>query len=441
LTTGFFSQAPDNSTRLGQRTVQPEEERHIVSHRIRHGTPVYNEIVVSGGSRGGAGNAMSELQDAGRMLAEAEQAAIANDLVFAYELLRGAARIQEAELGPLHPDLANTLNNLAIVAEKTGRLGDAETFYRRAVAIASASLPVDHPMIAASRENLEDFCRARGLPIDTPAFMTLPARDTAAGLDASAPESAGGASATPGDVRTAEAGLSMEAAPPLSGSPWPVSRQRTPTASQPLSPVPRPDSRSVAWAAIGVVVVLITAMFFVRRPWSSRETSTTAPPAEPTTRPQAAERALPPRAEPPGVPAIEQARPPIVPRRDDGDVLIVTPTAPTPSSGAATLATAQLCRNFSTSGASWQCDPAVDPVSPGRLVLYTRVKSPRDAVVVHRWYRGDTLQQSVQLAIRANATDGYRTYSRQTVDGGADWRVEVSSANGDLLHERRFAVR
>ena len=102
---------------------------------------------------------------------------------------------------------------------------------------------------------------------------------------------------------------------------------------------------------------------------------------------------------------------------------------------------AQLCRTFSTSGASWQCDPAVDPVSPGVIVLSTRVRSPRDAVVVHRWYRGDALRQSVKLMIRANATAGYRTYSRQTVDAGADWRVEVTGENGDLLHERRFAVR
>ena len=81
---------------------------------------------------------MSELRDAGRMIEAAEQAAIADDLSLADELLRAAARIQEAELGPLHPDLANTLNNRAIVAEKAGRFGDAETFYRRAVAIASA---------------------------------------------------------------------------------------------------------------------------------------------------------------------------------------------------------------------------------------------------------------------------------------------------------------
>ena len=97
------------------------------------------------------------------MLEVAEHAATGGDFASADELLRGAARIQEAELGPLHPDLANTLNNLAIVAEKMGRPGDAETFYRRATAIASASLPADHPMVADSRQNLEDFCRARGL--------------------------------------------------------------------------------------------------------------------------------------------------------------------------------------------------------------------------------------------------------------------------------------
>ena len=143
-----------------------------------------------------------------------------DDLALADELLRGAARIQEAELGPLHPDLANTLNNLAIVAEKTGRLDDAETFYRRAVAIASASLPADHPMIAASRENLEDFCRAHGLPIDPPAFMT-PARDTAGGLDAFAREGAAGAAETPADVGADDAGFSLAATRPPSGSPSP----------------------------------------------------------------------------------------------------------------------------------------------------------------------------------------------------------------------------
>jgi tetratricopeptide (TPR) repeat protein len=119
---------------------------------------------------------MPELQTVPELLGKAESAAAAGDLASADELLRAIARIQEDELGPLHPDLANTLNNLAIVAENTGRTGDAETFYRRAVAIASASLSPDDPMLAASRQNLEDFCRAQGLPIDGPAVVEPPTR-------------------------------------------------------------------------------------------------------------------------------------------------------------------------------------------------------------------------------------------------------------------------
>jgi Tetratricopeptide repeat/Protein of unknown function (DUF2914) len=375
---------------------------------------------------------MSELRDAGRMLEAAEQAAAADDLASAVELLRSAARIQEAELGPLHPDLANTLNNLAIVAEKAGRLGDAETFYRRAVAIASASLPAGHPMIAASRENLEDFRRARGLPIDIPALMTPAARDTAARVNASAVDT---------EIAAVDSGLATDAGLPPSGSPWPVRPPRTRTVSEAHPSAPRRSSRSLATAAIGVVVVLVTMMFLVKRPSSSRETSTPAPSAEPTP-PHAAERAQPTGAEPARPAPRKPAQPPtVVPRNDDRD--IPTDKAPVPSraTGAVTLTTAQLCRNFSTSGASWRCDRAVDPVSPGPVVLYTRIKSPRHAVVVHRWYRGDTLRQSVKLPIRANATAGYRTYSRQTVDGGTDWRVEVRSAEGVLLHERRFVVR
>src|SRR5258708_32605783 len=107
--------------------------------------------------QGSAGDAMSEHQDARDLLDRAERAATAGDLASADELLRSAARIQEAELGPLHPDLANTLNNLAIVAERTGRPSEAETLYRRAAAIAAAALPPGHPMGAESRQKPEDL--------------------------------------------------------------------------------------------------------------------------------------------------------------------------------------------------------------------------------------------------------------------------------------------
>ena len=123
---------------------------------------------------------MTEKQDARDMLDRAEHAATAGDFASADELLRGAARIQEEELGPLHPDLANTLNNLAIVAEQTGSSSEAETLYRRAAAIAAAAFPSDHPMVVASRQNLEGFCRARGLSIDAPAAITPDADGTRA---------------------------------------------------------------------------------------------------------------------------------------------------------------------------------------------------------------------------------------------------------------------
>ena len=77
----------------------------------------------------------------------------------------------------------------------------------------------------------------------------------------------------------------------------------------------------------------------------------------------------------------------------------------------------------------------------GPIVFYTRVRSPRDAEVVHRWYYGDVLRQTVRLTIRANVSDGYRTYSRHLVDRAGDWRVEARTDAGDLIHEQRFTVR
>jgi hypothetical protein len=148
---------------------------------------------------------------------------------------------------------------------------------------------------------------------------------------------------------------------------------------------------------------------------------------------------MPPRlAAPPNRPApIDQAGPPTAaPRRGDRTIVTDKPSA----AGGITVATAQLCQRFSISGSSWRCDPVGHFAAPGPMTFYTRIRSPRDTAVVHRWYHGDTLRQSVMLRIQANATDGYRTYSRLNVDGG-QWRLEVRSADGQLLHEQRFAVQ
>jgi hypothetical protein len=180
------------------------------------------------------------------------------------------------------------------------------------------------------------------------------------------------------------------------------------------------------WVAIAIVV----AVLLVWRPWSSRNTST-SPSAD----------VVPPRPEalPPG-PAT--AEPPAPPKtaflRGNRGAAGSEQAAPAP--GAVTLVAAELCRSFSTSGRSWRCEPASDSIAPGALVLYTRIRSTRADTVVHRWYHGRTLRQSVTLAIGANTNEGYRTYSRQTVTSG-DWRVEVRNADGSLLDERRFSVR
>jgi predicted nucleic acid-binding protein len=339
---------------------------------------------------------MTEQQDARHLLERAERAATAGDLVSADELLRGAARIQEQELGPHHPDLANTLNNLAIVAERTGSWSEAETFYRRAAAIAAAALPSDHPMTVASRQNLEDFCRARGLSIDAPA-VTTPTRDT---------------------KREVSAFTSKR------------------TEADPIAPDPTSGKAShvLQWVATGAVV-LVAAVLLLLRPWSSRDASSAAPPGPAA---QPAETLPPQIAAPPTRSApIEQSAPPAsAPPRNDRNV----PTNKARAAGGIAVATAQLCRTFSTSGSNWRCDPVGDTAAPGPMVFYTRVRTPRDTAVVHRWYHGGTLRQSVTLTIQANTTEGYRTYTRLTVDKG-DWRLEVRSADGNLLHEQRFAVQ
>ena len=314
---------------------------------------------------------MPGLQDAGRMLEGAEQAALAADFESAGELLRGAARIQEAELGPVHPDLANTFNNLAVVAERAGRLDEAEAFYRRAVAIAAASLPAEHPMIAASRDNLEAFCRARGLPVEAPDAAAVSLGDA---LTEPEPD--------PFDELDPGSFVELELAPPPRiDSPRPIIAAISPAAA-PSLPARRSMRTAIPVSIAVYIAVSIAVALMIWRLWSSPG----APPGLTATAPSGANPA--PLAE-----AAAQAAPPV--------------TSPSPAVVA--LTAVELCQAFSTRGESWRCDPAGDCASPGALVLYTRVRSASDGVVVHRWYRGETLTQAVRLRTQANARQGYRT--------------------------------
>ena len=103
-----------------------------------------------------------------QILDSAARAASSEDYAKAEALLREAARLQESTLGPAHPDLASTFNNLAVVCEKENKLADAGEFYHRAFSIASASLDADHPLVLTSRENLDEFHRIYGRPDEPP---------------------------------------------------------------------------------------------------------------------------------------------------------------------------------------------------------------------------------------------------------------------------------
>ena len=93
------------------------------------------------------------------IIESAEQAAAAGNYSSAEKLLREAAALQEQTLGPHHPDLANTLNNLGVVCEMADNPIDAEHYFRRAYTIATATLAPDHPFVVTSQQEPSRFLR------------------------------------------------------------------------------------------------------------------------------------------------------------------------------------------------------------------------------------------------------------------------------------------
>jgi hypothetical protein len=347
---------------------------------------------------------MPEPHEARSIIESAGQAAAAGNYSSAEKLLREAAALQEQTLGAHHPDLANTLNNLGVVCEMADNPIDAEHYFRRAHTIAAATLAPDHPFVVTSRKNLHDFCAARGRPAE----LGPSPPGVAAWLDAPAPR----------------------AAPPESSPP---------AKKQDVTPLPRKRSlRPLAVAALSGAALLIVVLMMAGR-WGNGAEETKSPPA--TARATAGETPAP-RPTPPPAEPIERPQPaakPVQPTRSETDAVSARPPAPTGSAATPTAVTAQLC----TALRAWRCTAADSQVPPGPLFFYTQVKSATATTIEHRWYHGDRLRHAVQLRIQANPGAGYRTYSRQTISSErvGDWRVELRSADGAVLHEERFAVR
>jgi len=341
------------------------------------------------------------------ILDSAARAASSDDYASAESLLREAARLQETTLGSEHPDLASTFNNLAIVCEKEHKLTDAGEFYRRAFAIASASLDSDHPLVLTSRQNLDEFHRVHGRLDEAVAGRLKPAP-------------------TSPSVPTVDEAVTSRLKPAAT-SPLPDTTAE-PFPSESTLAVPATPGRRLP-LVIGVVagIVLLGAFAMMRgtrsapkaveEPKAVQETS----PVPPAPRAQPTEKNVRVASSPPsGTPARAVVR---------------TSTDERPR-----IVEASLCESLSTSGAQWECAAASDRAAAGSLYFYTRIAAATSTRVHHRWYRNGTLRQDVELAIQANPAAGYRTYSRQRLDSG-DWRVEAVTAEGVVLHEARVAIR
>jgi Protein of unknown function (DUF2914)/Tetratricopeptide repeat len=356
---------------------------------------------------------MPESRDHRSVVEAAEKAAGAGDYATAERLLREAAALQEASLGPQHPDLANTLNNLGIVCEITQKPVDAERFFRRAYGIAAATLKPDHPFVTTSRKNLEDFCRARGKPVDLP-----PAK----------------AAAPPPLHPEKRKPVVVEKKKPVTR---PAAASGPRKTSEPPGPVVAAGGLPSP-LAIGILLAIALVVTFIATPLF-RSNDAAEPPAA---NPEAAALASPAPA------PVDNKIKPTPPAQKPAAAVAPSPARRAEKgSGRAALAApvlveARLCRDLATDE-DWECASPRSPVGAGPLFFYTRLKSPTDTTVQHRWYRGNRVRQVVELRVRANTNAGYRTYSRNTINDQdqADWRVELTTSDGTLLKEIRFTVR
>jgi tetratricopeptide (TPR) repeat protein len=77
-------------------------------------------------------------------------------------LYQRALRIWEKALGPEHPDVATSLNNLAELCRAQGKYAEAEPLHQRALGIREKALGPEHPDVATSLNNLALHYRAQG---------------------------------------------------------------------------------------------------------------------------------------------------------------------------------------------------------------------------------------------------------------------------------------
>ncbi|MEM9488469.1 MAG: CHAT domain-containing tetratricopeptide repeat protein [Myxococcota bacterium] len=80
----------------------------------------------------------------------------------ALPLVQRSLKIREKALGPDHPDVAASLNNLAILHRSRGEYDEALPLYKRSLAIREKAQGPDHPDVAGSLNNLARLHESRG---------------------------------------------------------------------------------------------------------------------------------------------------------------------------------------------------------------------------------------------------------------------------------------
>jgi hypothetical protein len=423
---------------------------------------------------------MPEALELPTLTAAAARAANDDDIPAAAALLRQAVALQISTLGPDHPDVATTLNNLALMLERLGHVKEAGQCYRRAHAIAAAALGPDDPIVQVSRANLDAF-RANvqpdegddSAPIDPsvwgdledfPTGATTPAPPAAVEPEELATRLSGAVTGTapesepvlelraePGPEPTLTSDPDRDAELALAFAPAPAPRPELRRAPRPTpAPAPARISPSPVIGILVAIVLLAGAAWW----WGGSDSAVTAPADTPPEASQPSASATPPSPIAPaasasprraaGPPAAGTAAPAATAADPVGAGKAAPPAAASRpvSDGPMGVTVARLCSALSRSRNSWACTPAKSPAS-GAVYYYTRVRSTRDATIRHRWSRDGRVVQDVRLRIRANPTDGFRTFSRQTVSdlGPGAWVVSLLGPDGTVLDEERFEVK
>jgi len=204
----------------------------------------------------------------------------------------------------------------------------------------------------------------------------------------------------------------------------------------------------------GLAAVLAAAAFFVigrsdTPPAPSANLAperAATPPAVPADAGETPTRATPPAAAAPAAtrppesaPSAPAAREPSAPPPAVAPAPRATP--PTPATAPQIAAEASLCQTLMRSPGAWRCVALPADGAPDSVYYYTRVKSPRDVVVRHRWTHAGQAVQTVTLRVAANAQEGFRTFSRQRVAGRpGEWEVALVTADGTVVDTQRFTV-